>query len=71
MKIIMGYKWIIVFLLSITCGNLRAENWAQWRGPNLNGSTSEKNLPVSWSPSSSNIFWITPLPGASAATPIV
>lgn len=71
MKRIVLYKLAIVFLLSIACGALQSENWAQWRGPYLNGSTSEKNLPVSWSPPSSNVLWTTPLPGPSAATPII
>jgi outer membrane protein assembly factor BamB len=47
-----------------------AENWAQWRGPNLNGSTAEKNLPSTWS-KTENVRWVTPLPGPGHATPIV
>lgn len=45
-------------------------NWAQWRGPNLNGSSPAKNLPVSWS-KTENVKWATPMPGASGATPII
>ncbi len=45
------------------------ENWAQWRGPNFNGSSNEKNLPSEWSKDSA--VWSTPMPGPSAATPIV
>ena len=26
-----------------------ADNWPQWRGPFLNGISSEKNLPTRWS----------------------
>jgi len=47
-----------------------AENWAQWRGPLFNGSTTEKNLPATWS-KTNNVLWSTPLPGPSHATPIV
>lgn len=47
-----------------------AENWPQWRGPFFNGSTTEKNLPDTWS-KTNNVLWATPLPGASHATPIV
>ena len=25
-----------------------AENWPQWRGPSLNGVSTEKNLPAKW-----------------------
>lgn len=47
-----------------------ADNWPQWRGPNFNGSSGEKNLPVSWS-KTENIAWSLAMPGASAGTPIV
>ena len=47
-----------------------AENWSQWRGPLLNGSTAETNLPSTWS-KTENVVWVTPLPGKSGATPIV
>ncbi len=48
-----------------------AENWPQWRGPHLNGtSTAARGLPVSWS-ETENIVWRTKLPSWSAATPVV
>jgi outer membrane protein assembly factor BamB len=47
-----------------------AENWPQWRGPELNGTSAEKNLPVRWSPSD-NIAWKLALPDRSGATPII
>ncbi len=34
---------IVLFYSSITFA--RAENWPQWRGPSLNGISTEKNLP--------------------------
>jgi outer membrane protein assembly factor BamB len=47
-----------------------AENWAQWRGPGFNGSTTEKNLPVTFSKTEA-VVWRAPLPGPSGATPVV
>ena len=48
-----------------------ADNWPQWRGPHLNGtSTKARNLPASWS-ETENVFWRTELPGWAAGTPIV
>src|SRR5665213_1113739 len=47
-----------------------AENWPQWRGPFLNGSTTETNLPSTWS-KTENVLWSTPLPGTGHATPII
>jgi outer membrane protein assembly factor BamB len=45
-------------------------NWPQWRGPFLNGSTTETNLPETWS-KTENVLWSTPLPGPGHATPII
>jgi outer membrane protein assembly factor BamB len=47
-----------------------ADNWPQWRGPSLNGVSSEKNLPVSWS-SEENVSWKLALPGWSGSTPVI
>ena len=47
-----------------------AENWPQWRGPNHNGSTSEKDLPSEFS-KTKNVAWSTELPGMAAATPVI
>jgi outer membrane protein assembly factor BamB len=47
-----------------------AENWPQWRGPTLNGISSEKNLPVRWS-TTENIAWKLEMPARSGATPII
>jgi outer membrane protein assembly factor BamB len=47
-----------------------AENWPQWRGPFLNGSTTETNLPDAFS-KTENVLWSAPLPGPASATPII
>lgn len=49
---------------------LMAENWAQWRGPNSNGSTTEMGFPTEWS-KTDNIAWSVEMPGPSASTPII
>lgn len=48
----------------------RAENWPSWRGPTGNGLSSEKNLPVEWSPTK-NVAWKVALPGPAGATPVI
>jgi outer membrane protein assembly factor BamB len=61
--------WITVLLLSLVVS--RAANWPQWRGPNLNGSTtSVQDLPVTWT-ETANVLWRLKTPSWSAATPIV
>jgi len=47
-----------------------SENWPQWRGPTLNGVSSEKNLPEKWS-ASENITWKLEVPSRTGATPII
>src|SRR2546425_12868192 len=46
------------------------DNWPQWRGPNLNGISNEKNLPVRWSPTE-NVAWKLAMPSKTGATPII
>jgi outer membrane protein assembly factor BamB len=60
---------ILIVGLTFSTSTFGAD-WPQWRGPFLNGSTIEKGLAASWS-KTENIAWISPLPGPSAATPIV
>jgi outer membrane protein assembly factor BamB len=45
-------------------------DWPQWRGPYFNGSTIETNLPAALDPNQT-LLWKTPLPGKSAATPVI
>ena len=45
-------------------------NWPAWRGPTGDGVSTEKNLPIKWSPSQ-NIAWKLALPQWSGATPVI
>jgi len=47
-----------------------AADWSQWRGPEFNGSTTEKNLPAKFS-KTEGVVWSSPVPGPSGATPVV
>lgn len=59
----------LTIALSIS-GAVFAENWPGWRGPAGNGISSEKNLPVEWSPTQ-NVAWKLALPGSAGASPVV
>src|SRR5947207_2922423 len=65
----MRYSSLLFSFLAVTYSS-SAENWAHWRGPYFNGSSTEKNLPAEFS-KTQNVRWSTPLPGTSAATPII
>jgi outer membrane protein assembly factor BamB len=62
--------FILVALLATAGATLAAENWPQWRGPQLNGVSAETNLPVTWD-KTTNITWKLALPSWSGATPII
>ena len=61
---------LLIGALLAASATARAENWAQWRGPNFNGSTTATGLPVKWS-TTENVTWVTALPGRSGATPAI
>jgi outer membrane protein assembly factor BamB len=54
----------------LTVVTLSADNWPQWRGPQLNGTSRETGLPVKWT-QDENIAWKLPLPDFSGSTPVV
>jgi outer membrane protein assembly factor BamB len=54
----------------LAAAGVSAENWPQWRGPNLNGVSGEKGLPVKWT-TEENIAWKLPMPSRTGATPII
>src|SRR5688572_8343547 len=60
-----------VLLLLVSLGiSVQGANWGQWRGPEFNGSSPEKNLPAKFS-KTENVAWTLDLPGPSAATPAI
>ncbi len=56
-------------LLAFTA-TLHAEDWPSWRGPRLDGSSTEKNLPLKWT-ATENIAWKADLPGVGHSSPVV
>ncbi len=63
-------KLILASVVLISVSVVRADNWPQWRGPNLNGTSAEKNLPLKWT-AEENVSWKMTMPGASGSTPVV
>ena len=66
-------KILSIFLYSllslILLAPVSANDWAEWRGPARDGISSEKNLPIKWSPTGDGLAWKAPYGGRSA--PIV
>ena len=65
-KRIFGIFAVVIFSLTVAY----ADNWPQWRGPNLNGVSTEKNLPVKWT-TADNVAWKLSMPAWSGSTPVI
>ena len=63
-------KRLLLLIAIIPQMGVAGDNWPQWRGPNLDGTTSATGLPVTWS-TTENVIWRTKLPSWAAATPII
>ncbi|MBL9171103.1 MAG: PQQ-binding-like beta-propeller repeat protein [Verrucomicrobiales bacterium] len=57
-------------LLSNSTWSLSAADWPNWRGPQLNGISSESHFPTEWS-KTKNVRWRVALPERGNSTPIV
>src|SRR5262245_45316388 len=47
-----------------------ATNWPAWPGPDGNGITTDRSLPLKWN-DKENVRWRTELPGPGNSSPIV
>ena len=61
---------LLALAVGMTAGGVKAGEWGNWRGPNHNGSTDEKNLPAKFS-KTQNVLWSVKMDGPSAGTPVV
>ena len=61
---------LLSFSLSVTSQLLANENWPEFRGPNANGISDSKGLPLTWS-EEKNVKWKTPVEGKAWSSPVV
>lgn len=57
-------------LLLATATAVRADDWPQFRGPDGQGHSAERGLPLEWS-ESRNVIWKTIVPGLGWSSPVV
>jgi outer membrane protein assembly factor BamB len=62
--------WRVLLLCLVFTGTALAGNWPAWRGPDGNGHSPEKDLPVKWS-QTENVRWKVPLPDEGNSTPVI
>jgi hypothetical protein len=60
----------VLLLVSTLAIPVYAENWPGWRGPNGDGSSGEKAVPIKWS-ATDNIAWKVPLKYKGHASPVI
>jgi len=61
--------WSLLFLLALTTAHA-ADNWPHFRGPDGDGRSSAKGLPLTWS-ETNNVKWKTPIHGRAWSSPVV
>lgn len=59
-----------ILLATLIGSSCFGENWSNFRGPNSQGVSTEKNLPITWS-NTENVSWKTEIPGEAWSSPIV
>jgi outer membrane protein assembly factor BamB len=58
------------YLAVVSGASVLAASWPNWRGPSLDGVSTETNLPTTWS-ATQNVAWRLPLPAFSGSTPVI
>lgn len=64
----MKLPYFLAFALAASFA--QAENWPNWRGPQMDGSSPEKNLPAKFS-TTEGVKWSVDVPAISASVPVV
>jgi outer membrane protein assembly factor BamB len=60
----------LLLLLAMSGFVAAAQDWPQFRGPDGQGVSSERGLPLEWS-ESRNVIWKTPVPGLGWSSPVI
>lgn len=62
---------ITLLIVLLGTGPSWADNWPAWRGPRLDGVSTEKSsFPLTWS-DTKNVVWKTEIPGKGHSSPVV
>ena len=59
-----------LLLLLVSTSLVSAADWPQWRGPDGQGHSTAKGLPLTWS-ETENVAWRTAIPGRAWSSPVV
>ena len=63
---------VVASLFCLLASSVSAENWPGWRGPRGDGTSLEKNVPISWDGAEGrNVAWNVEIPGEGHASPTI
>lgn len=71
--ILISIVFIAIFYSQVSAQKTNGKqnnNWTYYRGSNLDGVSTNKNLPLTWS-ENENIVWKTPIHGKGASSPVI
>lgn len=60
----------VLFFLLASVVSVRAQDWPQFRGPDGQGHSAERDLPTDWS-ETKNVVWKSTVPGLGWSSPVV
>ena len=65
-------RFAVFSVVTLWCGFVLAddENWNQFRGPHADGTTTARNLPVTFGEGSPEVVWKVPIPGRAWSSPV-
>ena len=63
-------RLFVALCVMLAASTVEAQDWPQFRGPDGEGHSSERGLPLEWS-ETRNIAWKTPVPGLGWSSPVV
>jgi outer membrane protein assembly factor BamB len=64
------FRLLLIVLLINNLSNAWGQHWPGWRGPNGDGSSTEKDLPIEWD-SVKNVVWKCKVPGTGHSSPVI
>jgi outer membrane protein assembly factor BamB len=64
------WLFCVAIVLNLSAGACRADNWERFRGPNGDGVSADKNIPVKFNTKEA-VIWRTRIDGSGYSSPIV
>jgi len=61
---------VTIVLVAFLTARAAAQDWPQFRGPDGQGHSAERGLPIEWS-EQKNVVWKVPVPGRGWSSPVV